>query len=484
MISVVGDIKLELDAVNYSSSVILSKGDQVITGWRGKIGRMLPDSIYRHMLNGSLGEPVFERRTISDFRSIHDETTLEIAANLKISVIEDLNSSGNCVQINDWARLRQEFERRGLVLAKITGQQGYSVVETWSVREPVDKELSFFKMDLRGLGSVWNVYAGELTPVWDAQDFVGGIDAVYTWVDSSDEEWFADYQASLHKLDVPYRESVAGLGRFKSRDELLFSLRSLELNLPWIDHVYLVTAGQVPKWLNIEHPRLTVVAHEEIFDDPEEALPTFNSHAIEANLSNIPGLKEHFIYINDDVFFGRRMHPNDFYGPVGQAKFALSNRHFALEKDAQLPVNQAARNNREIMLKNFERTVSRKFKHVAHPQRKSVHQYIKENYPEDIGRISREKFRGKLDLSIPSSLAHQIAARLGLGYSTTVDYQYLEIGSEDFYLDALRFVRAKQPSMFCINEILTSEDSETRDDIVRGMLQSLFPLKSSFESVR
>lgn len=453
----------------------------MIPGWRGKIGRTLPGSVYRHVLNSSLKDSISEKRKISEFQLANNNLAISIAENFKINYVEDPNSSANCIQMEDWTRLRQEFELKGLVVAKISGQRGYAVVESWSVRERIENDESYSKTDLRGLGSIWHVYASDLATMWDAQDFVGRVDAVYTWVDSSDQLWLENYQRSLQDINSPYRESVAGIGRFKSRDELLFSLRSLELNMPWVDQVYLVTAGQVPQWLETGHPKLTVVSHEDIFEYPREALPTFNSHAIEANLSNIPGLKEHFIYINDDVFLGKIMHPNDFYGPVGQTKFSLSNRHFSLEDNADLPVNQAARNNRNILIRDFDRTVSRKFKHVAHPQRKVVHQYMKDNYAEEIKRISGQKFRSEHDLSIPSSLAHHIAARLGLGYSADVDYQYLDIGSDDFYLDALRFMRSARPSVFCINEVLSADDSRQRDLIVRRILESIFPIKSSFE---
>jgi hypothetical protein len=39
----------------------------------------------------------------------------------------------------------------------------------------------------------------------------------------------------------------------------------------------------------------------------------FNSHAIESALHSIPGLSEHFIYANDDLFFANYAVPADFY---------------------------------------------------------------------------------------------------------------------------------------------------------------------------
>ena len=41
-------------------------------------------------------------------------------------------------------------------------------------------------------------------------------------------------------------EQAANDSRYASRDELRYSLRSLHAFAPWVRHVYLVTADQVP----------------------------------------------------------------------------------------------------------------------------------------------------------------------------------------------------------------------------------------------
>lgn len=98
-----------------------------------------------------------------------------------------------------------------------------------------------------------------------------------------------------------------------------------------------------------------------------------------------------------------------------------------------------------------------------------------------MSEISRHKFRHEDDLSIPSSLAHQFAARMGFGYPARVDYQYIDIGADTFYLDILRFVRMRNPEMFCINEVFSNDDEINRGMTVRRLLENKFPLKSSFE---
>ncbi len=160
------------------------------------------------------------------------------------------------------------------------------------------------------------------------------IDAVYTWVNGSDPEWqiskeywYQDYFTQIHggeynakSYTLQKKTSVnVGANRFRDHDELRYSLRSLEQYAPWIRHVYIVTANQIPSWLVVENPFVTVVPHSAIFATASH-LPTFNSAAIEVNLDRIPGLSESFLYFNDDFFLGRAVFPSDFISRSGCQK--------------------------------------------------------------------------------------------------------------------------------------------------------------------
>jgi len=111
--------------------------------------------------------------------------------------------------------------------------------------------------------------------------------------------------------------------RFEDNEELRFSLRSIEKFAPWLHHVYIVTNGQIPAWLNMDNPRLTIVTHKELFIN-ESHLPTFSSPAIESHIHRIPGLSSKFIYMNDDVLFGKEVWPDDFYTAAGGQKVYLT----------------------------------------------------------------------------------------------------------------------------------------------------------------
>ena len=116
---------------------------------------------------------------------------------------------------------------------------------------------------------------------------------------------------------------VAGERRFADHDELRYSLRSVWTHAPWIRNVVVVTNGQTPSWLNLTHPRVRVVTHEEIFPNAEH-LPTFSSHAIEMHLHSIPGISKTFLYMNDDFFLGADVSYDDFYTEAKGTKVYLS----------------------------------------------------------------------------------------------------------------------------------------------------------------
>ncbi|KAG7454505.1 hypothetical protein MATL_G00260380 [Megalops atlanticus] len=116
----------------------------------------------------------------------------------------------------------------------------------------------------------------------------------------------------LSAISQPRQDEDVSASRFEDNEELRYSLRSVERHAPWVRHVFIVTNGQIPSWLNLDNPRVTVITHHEIFQN-ESHLPTFSSPAIETHIHRIPGLSQKFIYLNDDVMFGKDVWPDDFY---------------------------------------------------------------------------------------------------------------------------------------------------------------------------
>ena len=120
------------------------------------------------------------------------------------------------------------------------------------------------------------------------------IDLVIPWVDGNDVEWKKEKDKCLEAGD-------GRVNRYRDWDNLRYVFRGIEKYMPWIRKIHFVTWGHLPEWLNVEHPKLNIVKHQDYI--PEKYLPTFSSHTIEMNLHRIKGLAEQFIYTNDDIFF-------------------------------------------------------------------------------------------------------------------------------------------------------------------------------------
>ena len=69
------------------------------------------------------------------------------------------------------------------------------------------------------------------------------IDLVYLWVDGNDPEWLARKNAFL-PADKQVDPQAAGECRYAENDELRYSLRSVELYVPWVRRIYIVTDDQ------------------------------------------------------------------------------------------------------------------------------------------------------------------------------------------------------------------------------------------------
>lgn len=160
--------------------------------------------------------------------------------------------------------------------------------------------------------SVREVIQRELT-----HDRNGPVHAVVTWVDASDEVW----AAKKLKYDIDAGRSTTYDSRrygdgAVTNIEIETCVNSILRCAPWIDHIWIATDNQVPNFLEKlpqkHRHRVSVVNHSEFFLDKDD-LPTFNSHTIEANLHNIPGLADQWLYLNDDMMFTATVHKHHFF---------------------------------------------------------------------------------------------------------------------------------------------------------------------------
>jgi len=132
------------------------------------------------------------------------------------------------------------------------------------------------------------------------------IDVVLPWVNGQDLDW----QQTLFEL-YPEKKLSFDSERYRDWELLRYWFRGIESYAPWIRKIHFVTCGQIPEWLNFEHPKINIVRHSDYI--PKKYLPVFSSHPIEIFINKIPGLSEKFIYFNDDIFLLKKVDETDFF---------------------------------------------------------------------------------------------------------------------------------------------------------------------------
>lgn len=309
------------------------------------------------------------------------------------------------------------------------------------------------------------------------------IDAVYTWVDGSDPVWAAARERAAGGSADDEKAAQTAAARYRDREELRYSLRSLEQYAPWIRSVFLVTAGQVPKWLKTDNPRIKIVDHAEIFAD-QQALPTFNSHAIESQLHRIDGLAEHFLYFNDDVFLGRLLGPDAFFHGNGLSKFFLSPTAVPLSEiqpDDEFNI-MAAKNNRALINSAFGRTLTHSFLHTPHPLRRSVLAELEERFAAEVSATAAAAFRSPTDLSIASSLHHYYGYLSGKAVPGRIASGFVNVGLREQHQKLVRLLASRGQDVFCINDFHAGDvDAEEQAMVMAAFLEAYFPVRSTFE---
>ena len=140
------------------------------------------------------------------------------------------------------------------------------------------------------------------------------IDVVITWVDGNDPVLNAK-RAAYIRPEEAHEKDIASPTRYANRGEIYWCVRSVNKFMPWVRRIFLVTDGQDPH-IQSRIP-MEIVDHSVIFRGYEQYLPTFCTSSIEAMLWRIPGLSEHYIYINDDFMICRPVTPDMFFPKPG-----------------------------------------------------------------------------------------------------------------------------------------------------------------------
>ena len=345
------------------------------------------------------------------------------------------------------------------------------------------------------------------------------IDVLYLWCDDADPEFKKSRLDRMKQLGYEVSdEENCGSMRFVSNDELKYSLRSVHQNIPWINHIWIVTNNQRPAWLK-EHPKVTVVDHTECI--PSHLLPSFNSVTIENwAFLNIKGLSEKFIYFNDDMFVNApltkdfffdgdtplvRMERQAFVAPYGNKHISTSEIK-TLDHIKQLIEDPKTVSYTSTLLRAWH-LICEKYGmqdflisvHVCEPMTKSILAHVQSKYPQ-ILEANAHAFRTGLEIQ---RLIYPLEAYYGLNMKLLIrdkrklsPYQKLMrslqrrtnffpkksfiecyCGSE---CDKVRkTIEHLHPLLFCLNAAPYSSKEEKLKS--REMLERLFPIPSPYE---
>ncbi|MDR2124227.1 MAG: Stealth CR1 domain-containing protein [Desulfovibrio sp.] len=283
------------------------------------------------------------------------------------------------------------------------------------------------------------------------------VDVVYTWVDGADPAHAAE-RARYLREQPDIHENGLEQARFRDNEELRYSLRALERCAPWVRCVILATDRQIPAWLKRDHPSVRIADHTEFI--PARFLPTFNSHVIEAWLHMIPGLAEHYIYLNDDVFLARPCRKTDFFTPNGLPLAFTDWRKRRLFGYAytKTPHAQSYFNTLRILR---ERGVATEAKfitaHGPYPQTRSNAGEAFAFYRDDIEGFAGNRFRTVRELALYSHALPLLLYRKKRLVPCDERYYYVQTRRRDraaYYRAVLQSCRDGVPPLFfCINDV-------------------------------
>lgn len=329
------------------------------------------------------------------------------------------------------------------------------------------------------------------------------IDFVIIWVDGNDADWQAEkagYSPDKLKED-------ASLHRYRDWDNLQYWFRGVEKYAPWVNKIHFVTCGHLPKWLNVNHPKLNIVRHSDYI--PEEYLPTFNSHTIELNLHRIKGLSENFVYFNDDTFIIDKVKSADFFKNGLPCDTAVLNPHcysplfqFHFTTFRNIGIINKYFNMKEVLKKNFKKWFNLKYgkkvlqtvvlspcprfpgmwmNHMPNSYKKSTFEEVWSLEEEELVSTCKNKFRNMLDYSQWLFKEWQIAKgefyprspKTGMNFELVFSHTAKEI--HDFILKQKR-------KMICINDYeMSDEEYEKSKSVINSAFDRILPEKSEFE---
>lgn len=327
------------------------------------------------------------------------------------------------------------------------------------------------------------------------------IDFVVLWVDGNDPKWLAE--KSEYDANICTTENSSNY--FRDWNNMKYWFRAVEKFAPWVRKIHFVTCGHLPEFLDVDYPKLNVVKHEDFM--PKECLPNYNSAAIEIGLHKIPGIAEHFVYFNDDMFLINKVKPTDFFKKGLPCEEGLEGLVVALGKQ-DMHCHRVL-NNLEIINKYFsKRTQMRKYplkwfnyryglenirnicllpwgkfvgfknSHLPVAFLKSTFEVVWEKEGHVINETLHHRFRSYKDITQYVFRYWQLAS--GMFYPRAAMGKNFEI-SEDTLESITKEISKQKHKVICINDTNSNIDFELCRNKINDAFREILGKPSSFE---
>ena len=327
------------------------------------------------------------------------------------------------------------------------------------------------------------------------------IDFVITWVDMNDPQWQKDFAHYNGKIDNSKNE--VSEARFREYGLLKYWFRGVEQFAPWVRKIHFVTCGQHPEWLNVDHPKLQLVNHEDYI--PKQYLPCFNSSLIEIYLHKIKDLSENFVYFNDDFFVIRPITeerffinglPNDIaafrinlglslWNKMLKNNMVIINRHFnkkeIMKRDHDKWFNEIYGKKACLtrFLKPYNKFITLRTPHNAQPYTKSTFEEVWRFAEKELTEMSTHRFRSPKDCTQELFRAWQICQSNFMPYNTYNDTKMFPLVLKA--KKAVESIYNQSYSLVCLNDNAHIKDFDKITQNLHAAFESILPEKSGFE---
>ena len=322
------------------------------------------------------------------------------------------------------------------------------------------------------------------------------IDFVIPWVDGNDSKWLKEKNKYLNQ------KGDFSITRFRNFDNLQYLFRGMEKYAPWVNKIFFVTWGHIPKWLDTNNEKLKIVKHEDFI--PKEYLPTFNSNVIELNLYRIDELSEHFVLFNDDLFLLKKTKPTDFFKNglprdmyVEYIKENASDRHSTLRANNFRILNKyynkkdVRKNNKNKIFnfiykeKNFSNLYCLKYNnfcdflnnHLTQSFLKSTFKKIWDLEYEALNLSCKNRFRYITDIGQSICRYFQLVSGNFSPYKSIGKY----FVAKDDNKKLTKIIKNKKYKVICINDACKLKDFDKSKNEINSALNYILPKKSKFE---